>query len=279
MAFFAPSRRCRDGGSRRHARNRFRHRNHRPRSLSGRSAGGDRLRRAASTGFRPARRFHRYLNPERDMPASAFEVHGLSAEFLRDKPLFAEIADEFLDFVGDCAADHSQRDVRSRLPQRRARARRQAGARPRPARRYPAAGAPQASRRARTGSTICARATASTIPRRTKHGALLDAEMLAEVYLELIGARQTQLVLQEAGAHRGDDRANRRADAPVPLAPRITQPGARRASGVRRRRWARLRSGRTMCRRTSPRSQPETRCQAVVGGPAAGPGPRVIFWR
>ncbi len=45
--------------------------------------------------------FHRYLNPERDMPAEAFAVHGLSAEFLKDKPPFGEIAEEFLAFVGD----------------------------------------------------------------------------------------------------------------------------------------------------------------------------------
>ena len=45
--------------------------------------------------------FHRYLNPERDVPAEAFGVHGLSAEFLRDKPCFAEVADEFLEFVAD----------------------------------------------------------------------------------------------------------------------------------------------------------------------------------
>ena len=45
--------------------------------------------------------FHHYLNPERDMPAEAFAIHGLSAEFLADKKCFAEIADEFLVFIGD----------------------------------------------------------------------------------------------------------------------------------------------------------------------------------
>src|SRR5687768_2543606 len=47
--------------------------------------------------------FHRYFNPQRDVPAEAFAVHGLSAEFLNDKPVFATAADEFLDFVGDAA--------------------------------------------------------------------------------------------------------------------------------------------------------------------------------
>ena len=45
--------------------------------------------------------FHRYINPERDMPAEAFAVHGLSSEFLADKPLFHEIVEEFLEFIGD----------------------------------------------------------------------------------------------------------------------------------------------------------------------------------
>src|SRR6266849_6556571 len=45
--------------------------------------------------------FHRYINPERDMPAEAFAVHGLSTGFLASKPLFAEIVDEFLEFIAD----------------------------------------------------------------------------------------------------------------------------------------------------------------------------------
>src|SRR5206468_11402109 len=45
--------------------------------------------------------FHRYINPERDMPAEAFNVHGLSTEFLASKPLFAEVVEEFLEFIAD----------------------------------------------------------------------------------------------------------------------------------------------------------------------------------
>ena len=48
------------------------------------------------------RSFHRYLNPDRDMPAEAFAVHGLSAAFLADKPRFPEICDELIEFLGDC---------------------------------------------------------------------------------------------------------------------------------------------------------------------------------
>jgi DNA polymerase-3 subunit epsilon len=47
------------------------------------------------------RTYHQYINPERDMPVEAFNVHGLSIEFLSDKPVFKQIGQEFLDFVGD----------------------------------------------------------------------------------------------------------------------------------------------------------------------------------
>ena len=59
--------------------------------------GGVELFNHVATG----RTYHQYINPERDMPQDAFAVHGLSAEFLADKPRFAEIAQAFLDFVGD----------------------------------------------------------------------------------------------------------------------------------------------------------------------------------
>src|SRR5437588_9477924 len=52
-------------------------------------------------GFPTGQSFHAYLNPERDVPDGAFQVHGLSMEFLKDKPLFADICEEFLNFVGD----------------------------------------------------------------------------------------------------------------------------------------------------------------------------------
>ena len=70
-----------------------------------------------STGCATGRTFHAYFNPERDMPAEAEAVHGLSDAFLADKPLFAERARELLEFLGDCAAGRAQRRVRFRLPQ------------------------------------------------------------------------------------------------------------------------------------------------------------------
>ena len=152
-------------------------------------------------GFPTGKSFHRYLNPERDMPAEAFEVHGLSAEFLKDKPFFAEVCDEFLAFVGDAplVAHNAMFDLgfinaelerckkaliaRERLVDTLMLARR-------------------SIRADRTGSIdLCARFGIDN-SRRTKHGALLDAELLAEVYVELTGARQAQLGLVEAVARR-----------------------------------------------------------------------------
>ena len=70
------------------------------------------------------REFHRYLNPERDIHRDAVAVHGLTGEFLKDKPLFKDVADEFLELHRRCPARRPQRHLRPRLPQCRARARR-----------------------------------------------------------------------------------------------------------------------------------------------------------
>jgi DNA polymerase-3 subunit epsilon len=140
--------------------------------------------------------FHKYVNPEREVPAEAFAIHGLSADFLRDKPRFAEIADEFLAFIGDAPLiihnagfDHGflcaelkrvERALitRERLVDTLALARRKHSAGP-----Y-------------SLDALCTRYGIDN-SRRTKHGALLDAEILAEVYIELIGGRQAQLGLAE----------------------------------------------------------------------------------
>ena len=141
--------------------------------------------------------FHVYLNPDRDMPAEAFAVHGLSAEFLKDKPRFADVADDFLAFIGDAPlvahnagfdygfiCHELKRAARAELSRDRvvdtlmlARRRHSAG--------------PYSL------DALCGRYGIDN-SRRTKHGALLDAEILAEVYLELIDARQASLVLVEA---------------------------------------------------------------------------------
>jgi len=167
--------------------------------------------------------FHAYLNPERDMPAEAFAIHGLSAEFLSDKPRFAEIVDEFLAFIGDAplvihnaSFDHGffcaelkrvERAliVRERLVDTLLLARRK----------YPAG--------PNRLDDLCARYSIDN-SRRTKHGALLDAEILAEVYVELIGARQAQLGLAEkvTGQAAGHGTAISRAR-PSPLKPQVNE--------------------------------------------------------
>jgi DNA polymerase-3 subunit epsilon len=147
--------------------------------------------------FPTGQTFHRHINPERDVPTEAFNVHGLSFEFLKDKPLFADVAAELTEFIGDAPliAHNASFDLgflnaeleraglpmvaRERLVDTLLLARRK----------YPGG-----SNRL---DDLCQRFGIDN-SRRSKHGALLDAELLAEVYLELIGARQAQLGLVSA---------------------------------------------------------------------------------
>ncbi|HEY0523751.1 MAG TPA: DNA polymerase III subunit epsilon, partial [Stellaceae bacterium] len=137
--------------------------------------------------------FHRYVNPERDMPPEAFAVHGLSAEFLADHPPFQAIVDDFLAFVrADRLVAHN-----AEFDMRFINAELQRAGRPKlgcayedtlalARRKFPGA---QASLDA-----LCRRFEID-LSARTKHGALLDCELLAAVYLELIGGRQPGLDL------------------------------------------------------------------------------------
>ena len=135
------------------------------------------------------RTYHQYVNPERDMPDEAFRVHGLSEAFLAKHPVFADIADGFLEFIGDAdLVIHNasfdlgfinaelQRVGRASVENRRAIDTVQIARG-----KYPGA---QASLDA-----LCRRFEID-LSARTKHGALLDAELLADVYLELVGGRQ-----------------------------------------------------------------------------------------
>ena len=138
--------------------------------------------------------FHRYIDPQRDMPQSAYEVHGLSREFLTGKPVFEQVADEFLAFVGDAKlvihnAEFDMRFLNAEL-QRVGRS---------AIRVDQAVDTLAIARRRHPGlsnslDALCARYGIDN-SRRTKHGALLDAEILAEVYAELNGGRQATLVL------------------------------------------------------------------------------------
>ena len=143
--------------------------------------------------------FHCYFNPQRDMPESAFKIHGLSGEFLKDKALFADKVDELIAFFGDAqlVAHNAMFDL-GFLNAELERAGRASVNRERMidtlviARRKHAGGSNRLD-------DLCERYAIDN-SRRTKHGALLDAELLAEVYVELIGARQASLVLSQTAA-------------------------------------------------------------------------------
>ena len=160
--------------------------------------------------------FHVYIDPQRDMPAEAFAVHGLSEEFLCGKPLFPDIIDNFMAFIGDSNlvihnAEFDMRFINNEL--------KLAGRKPLgmdrvvdtlalARRKHP--GAPNSL------DALCSRYRIDN-SRRVKHGALLDSEILAEVYAELVGGRQATLVL--ASESRAAARAEKVVvrQRPVPL--------------------------------------------------------------
>jgi DNA polymerase III subunit epsilon len=146
--------------------------------------------------FATGRTFQCYFNPERDMPEAALAVHGLTGEFLKDKPLFAHKVEELVDFLGDAplVAHNAMFDL-GFLNAELERAGRAAVSRER------MIDTLLIARRKHPGGSnrlddLCMRYAVDN-SRRTKHGALLDAELLAEIYVELIGARQAQLVLSQ----------------------------------------------------------------------------------
>jgi DNA polymerase-3 subunit epsilon len=173
--------------------------------------------------FPTGRTFHRYINPERDMPAAAFAVHGLSGDFLHSKPLFAAIVEELLDFIGDAAlVAHNATFDLSFLNAELGRIKRAAIARDRlvdtlllARRKFPGG-----SNRL---DDLCVRFGIDN-SRRTKHGALLDAELLAEVYAELVDARQARLglVVMPTSQRAASSSAIAVRVRPVPLAPRVS---------------------------------------------------------
>ena len=158
--------------------------------------------------------YHQYINPQRMMPKEAFEVHGLGDDFLRDKPVFARIAAAFLAFIGDSPliihnAPFDMKFLNAELQ---------------------AAGQPGLPFARAIDTVLLARAKFPGSPAsldalcrrfgvdnsaREKHGALLDSEILAEVYLELIGGRQPDFGLNpESG--RADSGAAETAWRPRP---------------------------------------------------------------
>lgn len=138
--------------------------------------------------------FHQYINPDRLMPNEAFEVHGLSNDFLRDKPQFRAIAPAFLTFIGEATLVIHNAPFDMKFLNHELLA---AGHRPLPMTR--AFDTVALARQKFPGSpasldALCRRFGIDN-SKRQKHGALLDSEILAEVYLELIGGRQPDLTL------------------------------------------------------------------------------------
>jgi DNA polymerase-3 subunit epsilon len=175
------------------------------------------------------RTYHQYINPQRSMPREAYEVHGLGDDFLRGKPLFKEVAPAFLDFIGNdrLVIHNAPFDMKFLnaelemaglpiLPLNRA-LDTAAVAR----KKFP--GAPASL------DALCRRFGVDNSARE-KHGALLDSEILAEVYLELIGGRQPDFALATTAPQTvAATKANHAGDAwrprprPTPLSPRITE--------------------------------------------------------
>lgn len=169
------------------------------------------------------RTYHQYINPERSMPQDAFEVHGLGDEFLADKPKFAEIGQAFLDFIGDAKlvihnASFDMKFLNAELGWMN----------------LPLLPMDQAvdtlmiARKKFPGSpasldALCRRFGIDNSS-RTLHGALLDSEILAEVYLELIGGRQPDFALSQSETQTRDTTSEPWCAKPrsKPLASRLT---------------------------------------------------------
>lgn len=169
--------------------------------------------------------YHQYINPERPMPPEAFEVHGLGDDFLRDKPRFGQIVAEFLEFVGDARlvihnAAFDMKFINAELGW--------AG--------KPILPPEQAfdtltlARKKFPGSpasldALCRRFGIDNSARE-KHGALLDSEILAEVYLELLGGQQPDFALAPHdgnGRNAGSGALGPLPKRPQPLPSRLTE--------------------------------------------------------
>lgn len=171
--------------------------------------------------------YHQYINPERSMPDEAFQVHGLGDDFLRDKPVFSQIAQDFVDFIGDAklVIHNAAFDIKFlnaelrwvNMPQ------------------IPwtqAIDTLAIARKKFPGSpasldALCRRFNIDNSS-RTLHGALLDSEILAEVYLELIGGRQPDFALSgsqspQQGKDSGAIENWRPTKRGAPLPTRLTQ--------------------------------------------------------
>ena len=172
--------------------------------------------------------YHQYINPQRPMPSEAYAVHGIGDDMLADKPVFTDIVAAFDDFIGDAPLVIHNADFdmgflnaefewagRATLPSARA------------------IDTIAIARRKFPGSPVSldalCRRFGIDLSIREKHGALLDAQILAEVYLELIGGRQPDLVLEQRDTNRTlqDQIGWRPKPRPTQLPSRLTEGEAR----------------------------------------------------
>ena len=168
--------------------------------------------------------FHKYLNPERNMPEEAQAVHGLTEDFLRDKPLFSQIVDDFLRFIKDSKliihnASFDMKFINAELEL--AKKSKLSG--------DIAIDTLSIARKKFPGSpasldALCRRFNIDNSA-RTLHGALLDSEILAEVYLELIGGRQPDFGLSDINTNDKKELEENRQTTkrPEPLKRRLTE--------------------------------------------------------
>ncbi len=165
--------------------------------------------------------YHVYINPERDIPKEAEAVHGLTQQFLSDKPLFTEVVDDLITFIGDAKlVIHNAGFDLAFLNAEFERCKKAALLRER------AVDTLTLARRRHPGGPnklddLCVRYGIDN-SKRTKHGALLDAELLAEVYAELAGGRQARLGLVKETAAVAALGATAARTRPAPLAPLVT---------------------------------------------------------
>ena len=168
--------------------------------------------------------FHKYLNPERNMPEEAQAVHGLTEDFLRDKPLFSQIVDDFLRFIKDSKliihnASFDMKFINAELEL--AKKSKLSG--------DIAIDTLSIARKKFPGSpasldALCRRFNIDNSA-RTLHGALLDSEILAEVYLELSGGRQPDFGLSDINTNDNKKLEENRQTTkrPEPLKKRLTE--------------------------------------------------------
>jgi DNA polymerase-3 subunit epsilon len=181
------------------------------------------------------RELHLYINPERDMPEEAFAIHGISEDFLKDKPIFADIVDEFLEFLGDDAAlviHNAPFDAKflnwelEALKKPPIPATRLIDTLEIARKKYPGG--------SNSLDALCRRFDVD-LSVREKHGAVIDCRLLAAVYLELIGGKQPGLLLsadqknpisgtnQKIETSSSNSSTNRKKLAPRPHSPSLEE--------------------------------------------------------